>query len=303
MATLTPARGQGANPHLSILARFDNLRLSDFAAAASLCLVIFFGFDDFYFQIVARLCLIAALINPAWLRRWEFWAILSAASTTALLDNWSQADNHKYLFTYWVWVCALAFWAGPSESSDAVFKWHARFFVIFVFLAAAAQKAFSPTYMSGEMFELKVLLDDRFKAFAYLMGVDKTLLENVRLEFFSMKTPLTVYDDNTRAISSSDWIRTLSLWITWYDLIVQVLIGALFVPARATWDRLGHLVLLFFIFTTYLPAPVFGFGWTLCIFGSILAKDTFPLIWRSYLMAFIAILLYETPWRQWVLGV
>ena len=37
------------------------------------------------------------------------------------------------------------------------------------------------------------------------------------------------------------------------------------------FDRIGHLCLLFFIYTTYLPAPVFGFGWLLSILGFALA--------------------------------
>ena len=61
---------------------------------------------------------------------------------------------------------------------------------------------------------------------------------------------------------------------------------------------MAHIFLLFFIFTTYLPAPVFGFGWILGIMGFALAKDRFPKIATAYVVCFFAILLYQLPWRE-----
>ena len=74
---------------------------------------------------------------------------------------------------------------------------------------------------------------------------------------------------------------------------------------KRTQDVVGrpiaHILLLFFIFTTYIPAPVFGFGWILAIMGLALAKDNFPKIAAAYLVSFFAILFYQLPWRDWVL--
>jgi hypothetical protein len=81
----------------------------------------------------------------------------------ALVQDWSSADNHKYLLAYWLWVMTLATAVRDEELGELVLVRHARFFLIFVFLVAALQKLFSPTYMSGEVFELKLLLDERFK--------------------------------------------------------------------------------------------------------------------------------------------
>jgi hypothetical protein len=161
----------------------------------------------------------------------------------------------------------------------------------------------SPTYMSGEMFEIKLLLDTRFAAFAQLIGIDPDTLAKVRLEIASLRSPLSVFPDNARILSSNDLIRTAAQWITWYDLLIQIAIGAFFLFRSAVLDRLGHLCLLFFIYTTYLPAPVFGFGWLLSILGFILARKTEkPWIVNLYLASFVAIMLYQLPWREWVVN-
>jgi hypothetical protein len=78
-------------------------------------------------------------------------------------------------------------------------------------------------------------------------------------------------------------------------------IGALLLIRKRRADELAHILLLFFIFTTYLPAPVFGFGWILAIMGFALAKEKFPKITAGYIVSFFAILVYQLPWRDWVL--
>ena len=118
----------------------------------------------------------------------------------------------------------------------------------------------------------------------------------------TLRSPLLVFEDNTLDIGSTDRIRLLSVAMTWYDLVVQMLIGALFLVRRRITDIAGHALLLFFIFTTYLPAPVFGFGWTLAILGFAISKRPYPRIAVMYLVSCLAVLAYQTPWREWVLS-
>jgi hypothetical protein len=273
------------------------------AAALTLALCTFFGFTEALFVIASQLALIAVLVRPDFLVRLELWLVLAIAGTLVLISDWSVFDNHKYLLVYWLWVMTIAAYAQRDGLAEPVLTSHARFFLVFIFLMAAAQKMLSPTYMSGEMFEIKLLLDRRFAAFAQLIGIDPDTLAKVRLEIASLRSPLSVFPDNARVLSSNDLIRTAAQWITWYDLLIQIAIGAFFLFRSAVLDRLGHLCLLFFIYTTYLPAPVFGFGWLLSILGFILArKSEKPWIVDLYLASFVAIMLYQLPWREWVVN-
>lgn len=271
--------------------------------ALTMCLCTFFGFTEALFAIVAQVALIAVLVRPDLLTRCELWLVLAVSATAVLISDWSVFDNHKYLLTYWLWVVAIATYAQQFDMGQSVLTWHARLFLVFIFLMAAVQKMASPTYMSGEMFEIKLLLDSRFAAFAQLAGIDPELLSKVHLELSSLRSPLTEFPDNARLISSNDHVRWVALAITWYDLLIQIAIGALFVPARKWADRAAHVLLLFFIFTTYVPAPVFGFGWLLAILGYTLAREReSPLIVNLYMASFVAILLYQLPWREWVVA-
>ena len=91
--------------------------------------------------------------------------------------------------------------------------------------------------------------------------------------------------DNHIKLSTDDHVHYVAKLVTLYDFYVQVTIGALLLVCRRNTDIAAHLLLLFFIFTTYIPAPVFGFGVTLSVLGFALAKERFQLISAAYLLS------------------
>jgi len=286
-----------------VMDRLRGLTLLDAASALTLFLVVVFGFDAWWAKFVGYAAFLVFLLHPPSIKTWPFWACIAAASSLGLLAAWYAADNHKYLLAYWLWVITLAHAVKPESFQDKFLVSNARFFAVFIFLAAALQKFFSPTYMSGEMFETLLLLDERFRAFAQLAGIDAAIPDAAAKIVTLLKSPMSIVADNQLIFPSNDRVNFVAKLITWYDVYAQLAIGLLFLPGRRVTDLAGHCVLLFFIFTTYLPAPVFGFGWTLAIIGFVLAKDRFRHLPLAYLAAFVAILLYQAPWREWVLQI
>lgn len=279
-----------------------DLNLLGLASALTLFLVIVFGFEHWITKIVANALFVAALVFPALLRHHLFWLILALSSSIALAADWYVSDNHKYLLVYWLWVMWISHLQPSRDEAENVLRWHARFFLIFIFLVAAAQKFFSPTYMSGEMFELKLLLDSRFKAFGHLIGIDRAVSDEAMKLTLVLRSPLSEVEGNALILNSTDWTAHVAKLITWYDLFIQIAIGLLFIPKRYHTDLAGHVLLLFFIFTTYLPAPVFGFGWTIAILGLVTAFNRINSLVYWYFAAFLGILCYQVPWREWVLA-
>ena len=212
------------------------------------------------------------------------------------------ADNHKYLLCYWLWVMCIAHIPDRREQRDEIIRFNARFFLMFIFLGAALQKFLSSSYMSGAMFELELLLDGRFQAFAQLTGIDAGLgLDSMR-RVLLLSNPYVQVLDNKIMLSSDDHVHFVAGLITLYDFYVQVAIGILLLFRRTATEIAANVLLLFFIFTTYIPAPVLGFGFTLSVLGYALVKERSQWFSALYLLSMVAVLVYQIPWRDWVLG-
>ena len=278
-----------------------SLDLVGIVSMLTLVLAIVFTFDYWLFSIVSRICFLTFILWPASLRRPQFWFALGLAGVVTIIMIWERVDNHKYLLVYWIWVLFVVHLFRDPDQQKRVLRFNARFFLCLIFLAASAQKLSSPSYRSGEMFENYLYFDLRFSAFGKLAGVDPAVGDDVKRRLNYLHSPFAEVEGNDIHIQGSDRARMAAVIMTWWDVGLQSSIGVLLLFGRRRMDEIAHLLLLFFIFTTYLPAPVYGFGWILAIMGFALAKDQFPRIAVGYFLSFFAILLYQLPWREWVL--
>jgi len=278
-----------------------NLDLFETVSLLTLVLTVIFGFDHWLFHIVARICLLVFILWPRSLRTPVFWLALALTGAITIILTWELVDNHKYLLDYWLWVLFMVHLFAQPQRQLRIILFSARFFLCLTFLAASAQKLASPSYRSGEMFEYYLYVDPRFAAFGKLIGIDPSVGEAVEKRTMFLRSPFAEVQGNDIQIVGSNRARVAALMMTSWDASVQLAIGLLLLIHRQRTDQIAHILLLFFIFTTYIPAPVFGFGWILAVMGLTLAKDKFPKIGAAYLVSFFAILLYQLPWREWVL--
>jgi len=280
----------------------EDIRKADSVAYLTLFLAVVFGFTSWYYQFSAQLAVLIVLLVPAAAKRPALWGLLAIVASITILLERDLADNHKYLLCYWLWVMCVAHIPEGRELRDRIITFNARFFLVFIFLGAALQKFLSSSYMSGAMFELELLLDPRFHAFGHLVGIDASVAaESLRRALLLRLSTLQVLNDKV-LLMSDDRAHLVANLITLYDFYVQVAIGALLLFRRTVTDVIAHLLLLFFIFTTYLPAPVFGFGFTLAVLGFALVKERSQSLSAAYLVSMAAVLFYQVPWRDWVLG-
>ena len=304
MSVAEPSQGNRARRFTleALIKSIHQLELVQLVSLLTLFLAVIFPFDHWLFTMTARVCLFLFLVFPIIIRKPAFWAALALSATVVTILEWATTDNHKYLLLYWLWVVLFCHAAVDPDQKRRVLVFNARFFLCFVFLAAVAQKLSSPSYRSGEMFEFFLYCDPRFTAFGKLVGINPAVADAVQnvIDFF--KSPFSQVINNELLLPGTDRARIVALVLTFWDVSLQSLIGVLFLFRRNFTDKIAHLLLLFFVFTTYLPAPVFGFGWILAIMGFTLAKDVFPRIAGAYFVSFFTILLYQLPWREWVLG-
>ena len=283
---------------IEFVQRYD---LVDLISVLTLFMALIFPFPHWLFYITGDLALLLFLVYPRAIRSALFWFVLSLAATFVVILDWHAVDNHKYLFLYWLWIVCFCHLLAEAQRQRHILLSNARFFLCFVFLASAAQKFASPTYRSGEMFEYYLYADSRFTAFAKLIGIDPSVPDAVQKRIALLRSPYSKPVDNEMELPGTARARTAALVLTWWDGLVQLTIGLLLLFRLRATDQAAHILLLLFIFTTYLPAPVFGFGWILAIMGLVLAKQNFPRIAAVYMLAFVAIIFYQLPWRDWVL--
>jgi hypothetical protein len=280
----------------------ETIGKADSVAYVTLFLAVVFGFSAWYYALAAQLALLTVLLLPSTAKRPALWAIVAIMASIAIVLERDLADNHKYLLCYWLWVMCIAHIPDSREFRDEIIRFNARFFLVFIFLGAALQKFLSSSYMSGAMFELELLLDERFRAFGHLVGIDTGLTQESLRRLLLLVNPYGQVLDNKILLLPDGRVHLAATLITLYDFYVQVAIGALLLFCRRATDIAAHILLLFFILTTYIPAPVLGFGFTLSVLGFALVKDRSQGLSAAYLVSMAAVLAYQMPWREWVVG-
>lgn len=260
----------------------------------------FLGLTGWMFVIPSLIFVMAGLLHrPLLLNGW-FWLGIAALATARILYLWHDVDNNGFIYFYWLWILVIAHYVDEDGFKNDIVQFNARYFLVFIMLLAVVRKVTSGTYLDGSFFELVMLTDERFRGFLTLFGVDQAVLSGGSLAIKLLKNPYVAVTDNTVLLGTNAYIRFLAKLVTWYDLLIQLLIGAAFLIRRPSADIIGHIALLVFIFTAYFAAPVIGFSWILAIMGIALAKKPYPNIAMVYLLSFGVMTMYEVPWQAWV---
>jgi hypothetical protein len=258
----------------------------------SLCLVIFHGYSERYFSVAVAFLVLPALLYRPLFQHWLFWGLIAAVSGFVVLHQWYPVDNHKFLLCYWALALALALSLSEEHQQPFLVK-TARFLLVFVMAGAVVQKTLAADYLDGSFFEFTLLTDHRFEPFMAALGVDTSDLSYNQglIRWLQAATP--EHDTSAAVLRLSSSVHNIALVVTWWDYLVQFAIAVAFLIGTRWLDLLGHILLLAFVVTTYLAAPVIGFGWTLSIFGYALSAGRFPKIALCYLATFPLLTVYD----------
>lgn len=241
--------------------------------------------------------LICGLIKRELTRLPIFWFSISGLIAADVITGWFFVDNHKFVELYWC-LTMFCIASAPLAIREEVRTMNARWMLGAVMLFAVLWKGISYSYMSGQFFEFTLLTDVRFQHMAHWFGgIEYGLLQGNRETLSWFKTfHLQGGVAESALIESNAGIRRLALFMTWWTILIEGFIGLLYVlPARI--KHIGFIrdySLLAFAATTYLFAPVVGFGWLLMIMG--IAQTDSPFRRRLFVVAFVLIQVYEMPY-------
>jgi len=267
----------------------------DLSLALSLLLLLLYSHRYWYIQTPLSVIALTALIFPQVRTSPSLWAVATFLVAVGTYINWYSVDNHKYLLAYW---CVAIFGALLTRDPEQTAAKAAHRLIGLVFLFAVLQKTISDDYLNRTFFYYELLLDERFSGLAkYLGGIP----DQINALNMAARRALVNYDSTLTEVHlrGTETIAKLALLITWGGYLIEVIIGAAFLTPPATWlSRMRDVWLLVFLFSTYLFAPVIGFGWVLAIMGIAQTEIQRTRIRALYVVAFLFLQVYRIPWRE-----
>lgn len=226
------------------------------------------------------------------------WLVALVLLAIVAVRNWFSIDNHQYLIIYWCLALFLMLLVGPEERESCLSR-SAALLLGMTMLLATAQKVASSEFMNGGFFEYKLLCDERFESVSTLVGgmTREELHTNRTLHDLLTKGSVDLARLDKAVLERSDGIAWIAIFLTWATVLIEGGLGVLFLlPARNEKFRIfrsGCLVL--FIVTTYLVAPVIGFGWTLTAMGLAQLPSNAIRLRTVFVVLFILLPLCKVP--------
>lgn len=279
--------------HLGVRDAVGEMSRLDLALLLTLLLLVFYPPQYVYVSLPLSVMAICALVVPALRYRPGFWLFAATLVGIVSVVNWHTTDNHKYLLAYWcLAICCSLATRDPERSLQTVARW----LIVGVISIAVLQKSLSDDYLSTDFFYFELLFDRRFSGLAQYVGGIQEFVSDLNA---SARRALVNYDSVLTSVklASSGQLHDLARFVTWWNYLVQCAIAIAFVaPSNSRPAAWRHPLLLLFIFSTYLFAPVIGFGWVLIILGIAQLERTAVTTRLLYLFAFVLLQVYKYPW-------
>lgn len=266
----------------------------DLILLMSCILLILYSNLTWYINLPELLLGISGLLFPMIRKHPRFWFIAGIIMFGGCLVNFYSADNHKWLLSYW---CLTLYIVLEGESFKTNLAQISKLLIGLSFAFASIWKIRSPDFLSGDFFLYTIITDDRFKEFAaWFGGISIVELTSIKQSLSNLIHPLSGSIEFSFIIPQS--LIYVSKFITWWTIIIELLIAVLFlIPKQYSVHRLRNPLLIIFILTTYSFAPVIGFGWLLLIMAlSQTEKNNFGMK-LSFVLLFIFLQLYQSPWK------
>jgi len=230
----------------------------DLILRLTLVMTLLFPGDLWFHRIYMRILAVLGFIYLPLLRKQWYWFLLFGLNLSVQnLYNWAASDNHKWLYSYWYLAVGLSVGSADPRQVLAV---NGRLLIGLVFFFATLRKLLAPEYFSGDAFRFLLLVDGRFFEVSKLIGGHSQDAGSIWRAMRQLD-PIVSLPATPRV----DW---LAWGLTWWTICIEATIAALFlIKEKFAVVRLGDLVLLLFVATTYSIAPVLGFAWVLLIMG------------------------------------
>lgn len=251
----------------------ERLDKTELAAAVTLVFVLHSASIDIVWYVRATLYVLvsAGLVFRSLLTNGAYWLGVTGVLVLGIWSHWYLKDNHAFLAAYWCLALGLAF---ATSRSRELLAFNGRVLIGLCFLFAVIVKVVSPDFTSGTFFHHALLHDPRMLATVRVAtDVSTSVLADAR---DVLAAHLTLGElASGSAVPDVQPFSWLSGVLTWWVLAIESLVAVFFlVPARVfPLARYRDVVLLVFVFSTYVVIPVIYFGWLLIAMGLAQADE------------------------------
>lgn len=271
--------------------RLTQQPMLDLVAPLTLVLLLLYPVGPQEIQVALQIGSVAGLLYRPLQRVPGYWFLLAAAMGAGCVVLWHDADNHKYLITYWCLALGLSCMA---EDTAQALRMNARLLVGLCFLLAVGWKLRAPDFLTGEYYQFSMVTDDRLFSVGQLFS---GMTPEAYFQNQEAMDQLTAATSNLTEVSlqGAAPLRPLSFVLVGWTLLVESWIFVSFLwPSTSDWSaRSRYASLLVFVGTTYAAAHVGGFAWILIIMGLAQVRPAHA-SWRlAYLGALALIILYQ----------
>ena len=241
------------------------------------------GEPDFCNLLIAVLCILLVLSRILLVSKWT-WLFVCLSMIAVLVGNWQTMDNHKYLIAYWALSCCIAV---ATDRPDEYLSRNARLLIGLSFGAAVLWKFLPGEFLDGSFFHALFLTDFRVRSLVLAVGgVDAESMEkNAHL-----MRMLQVFPGANLSVTlhSSDRLHAIACITSYWVILIEGSVAVTFLSSFS--KRLSAWrdpILVAFICTTYLIAPVDRFPSVLSIMGYAQCDTEKRALRSTYLSIFV----------------
>ena len=292
---------------MTLLARANSAgnRIAGFLVAGStvetvqlltLLMLLLHGPKDWYIRAPLVLLCISGIVIRAARSSPALWFAIAMFVLAHDIVGWADVDNHKWLMGWWcvaVGMTALA----PGNFQLKVIKINGRLLLGLCFAFATVWKLLSADYMDSTFFKSELLTDSRFRDAAhYVGGVEMEDLKENRKSRHGFRKSYRKDAEPLESVTltSGDRIDALAIAMTWWTLFIEGLIAVVCLwPGDRLIAIIRSMVVLVFAATTYILAPVMGFGWMVIVMGFAQCPEQYKKLRASFLIVLGLLYLYR----------
>lgn len=247
---------------------------------------------DYYTKITILPICLFAIIFTTYLKNWKLWLFISLSLTSNLFLNYLLTANHLFLATYLSWTITLILLTGDDFYGNL--RVCSRWLLIIVTGMASLHKITSPVFIDGSFISFQLLIGARKISALNLYWPELgSLIQSNKAILFGIFDNASLISSSQKIVYPDNFFFMFAKIFSWIILGYEVLLFLLLL-LYPRLKKTTHILIIIFVFFTYLYTNENIFFSLLCILGFLLTEKSDKKFRLIYIFLIIALLFMYT---------